>query len=181
MTHFKTKSLASILAALFLGSTAALAAGTHADGEGHGETSNIGQPGGDRLDRVVHVEMGEMFFSPEKIEVQHGETILFVVKNTGDAVHEFSLGTIEMHMAHGEEMMKMMETGMIEADRINRNMMVEGMAEHDDPNSVLLAPGEMGQVTWRFNGEAEIEVSCNVPGHREGGMTGTIRVENVEG
>jgi len=48
---------------------------------------------------------------------------------------------------------------------------MEGM-KHDDPNSILLAPGESGELIWTFSGDAELEFACNMPGHYQAGMVG---------
>ncbi|SPH25012.1 hypothetical protein DEA8626_04047 [Defluviimonas aquaemixtae] len=48
---------------------------------------------------------------------------------------------------------------------------------HEEPNSILLEPGKSAEVIWTFSGDARIEVSCNVPGHRESGMMAPIRAE----
>ena len=45
---------------------------------------------------------------------------------------------------------------------------------HDHSNSVLLSPGEKGELVWKFNNKAKIEAACNVPGHYEVGMIAKI-------
>ncbi len=130
----------------------------------------------DHVDRVINVSMGEMYFSPSDLQVRRGETIRFVVENEGDFVHEFNLGTSEMHLSHEDEMMMMFESGALEADRINHDMMNMTEMAHDDANSVLLEPGETGEVLWTFSGDAELQLSCNVPGHREGGMLNVVEL-----
>lgn len=166
----------------------ASAAGTHQDGHGHDESGHhhggdghhamdIGQPAeAAEADRTVAIEMGEMYFDPRSISVQEGDVIRFVVANKGDLVHEFSIGTAAMHSRHAEEMMAMMDSGALEADRVNQHMMDDSGMHHDDPNSLLLEPGERGEITWRFDEEIELQVSCNVPGHREAGMLGHIHM-----
>ena len=47
---------------------------------------------------------------------------------------------------------------------------------HDDPNSVLLNPGETKELVWRFSGrDQQLEFACNVPGHYQAGMVGQFR------
>jgi len=46
-------------------------------------------------------------------------------------------------------------------------MMTDSDMAHSDPNSLLLEPSEVGEVIWTFDGDATLELSCNVPGHRE--------------
>ncbi len=45
---------------------------------------------------------------------------------------------------------------------------------HDDPNTVMLAPGESRELVWKFSRAMEIEFACNMPGHYESGMLGRI-------
>ena len=45
---------------------------------------------------------------------------------------------------------------------------------HSHSNSVLLSPGEKGELVWKFSNKAIIEAACNVPGHYEVGMIAKI-------
>lgn len=49
--------------------------------------------------------------------------------------------------------------------------------KHDDPNSVLLEPGQSGELIWRFSGDTTLEFACNVPGHYQAGMYGDVRFQ----
>ena len=76
----------------------------------------------------------------------------------------------------------MMEHGILEADKINYDMMKMDMGggktmEHNDPNSALLEPGKSGEVIWKFTKAMELEFACNVPGHYEAGMVGKMNVK----
>lgn len=174
MPHTKL-SAAALVVALSALQAPVLASGSHEGG--HDDEPNIGVQGtADHVDRTIEVEMGEMFFSPNEIEVKKGETIRFVVTNAGEFVHEFSIGTEEMHIDHMSEMMMMMDGGVLEADHINHAMMGASEMAHDDANSVLLEPGKTAEVIWTFSGDALLELSCNVPGHRESGMLGNVRM-----
>ena len=115
-----------------------------------------------------------------------GETIRFVIRNQGAFVHEFNLGTAAMHAKHQEEMLMMVEHGVLEPDKINRGRMKMDMGngktmEHNDPNSVLLEPGESGEIVWTFTKATEIEFACNVPGHYDAGITGKLSVKPKPG
>ncbi len=157
-----------------------LAAGSHSGGHGHGEA--IGGPGeAAQADRTVEIAMHDNYYEPERLSVAGGETVRFLVRNEGSLVHEFNIGTATMHAAHQEEMMMMVEHGVLEADRINHERMKMDMGggrtmEHDDPNSVLLEPGESAEIVWRFPQSADLEFACNVPGHYEAGMVGSLEV-----
>lgn len=159
-------------------SATAFAAGAHSDGHGHG--TSIGEPGeASEADRTINVEMHDNYYEPESIEVKPGETIRFVVENKGNLVHEFNIGTPDMHDAHQQEMQMMVEHGVIQGGKLNEKMMEMDMGDghsmkHDDPNSVLLEPGQSREVVWKFSGEGNVEFACNVPGHYQAGMYGDV-------
>jgi uncharacterized cupredoxin-like copper-binding protein len=170
---------ASIVSTLLFSAGVAIASGSHSGGHGHGGATmaEIGAPGDPaKVDRTIEIGMGDMFFSMDTIHVEKGETVRFVLKNEGELVHEFGIGTIDMHAEHAEEMSEMVDRGILEADHINHHM--TGGMEHDDPNSILLEPGESGEIVWTFSGDADLEFSCNIPGHREGGMFGKFEIEH---
>ncbi len=169
MTH-KTIISTAILA-MFL-STQAIAS------PGHGENASIGEPGkAAAVDRVIEVSMDEMKFEPESISVKEGETIKFVVSNDGNIIHEFNLGTSETWKGHKSEMNKMLQNGMMTMKNVNHDKMMKAGMMHDDPNSVLLEPGETAEMIWTFTEATEMGFACNVPGHLEAGMVGDVMFE----
>lgn len=160
-------------------SATAFAAGAHSGGHGGGS----GEPGkASEVSRTINVEMHDNYYEPESIEVNPGETVRFVIENKGNLVHEFNIGTPDMHEAHQEEMMMMVEHGVIQGGKLNQNMMNMDMGngktmKHDDPNSVLLEPGQSKEVVWKFTEKGDIEFACNVPGHYQAGMYGDVNFE----
>lgn len=105
------------------------------------------------------------------------QTLLECVKRA-----EFNIGTPSMHEGHQKEMMKMVEHGVIQGDKLNRDMMNMDMEDgktmkHDDPNSVLMEPGQSKEVVWKFTEKADIEFACNVLGHYQSGMYGDVNFE----
>ncbi len=160
----------------------AFAAGSH--GGGHG-ASATGEPGqASAVSRTIEVVMHDNYYEPENVAVEAGETIRFRVRNEGDFVHEFNIGTAAMHAAHQDEMMMMAEHGVLKPTSIDQQAakamqasMGHGM--HDDPNSVLLEPGASGEVIWSFPGDADVtlEFACNVPGHYASGMVGQVELK----
>lgn len=171
---------AAILIAGWLIAGPVLAAGSHSGDHGHG--MQFGEAGkASESSRMIDVTMGDNYFEPEKIQVKAGETVRFIVKNEGAFVHEFNIGSAAMHAAHQKEMAMMVEHGALEADKINHGMMKMDMGggktmEHNDPNAVLLEPGQSAEVVWKFAGPTDLEFACNVPGHYEAGMMGHIEV-----
>ena len=110
--------------------------------------------------RTVEVTaLDTMTFEPSKINVSTGETVTFVVTNSGQAVHEFTLGDAAMQQQHADEMAQI----------------ADGMA-HNDPNSIRLQPGETKQLTWRFGDTGTLEYACHEPGHYQAGMRGPIAI-----
>lgn len=124
--------------------------------------------------RSIRVTMKDNSYSPKSITVNKGETVRFIVENAGELVHEFNIGRAEMHTAHQAEMMTMMQSGALEADRIVHAKMGDMM--HDDPNAVLLEPGKSGEVIWKFGTSGDLQFACNMPGHYEAGMHGMFNV-----
>lgn len=166
-----------VAAAVMSMSATTFAAGAH--GDGHGSSSS-GEPGkASEAGRTITVEMYDNYYEPESIEVTPGETVRFIVKNEGNLVHEFNIGTPEMHEGHQKEMMMMVEHGVIQGGKLNHDMMEMDMGDgksmkHDDPNSVLLEPGESKEVVWKFSEKSNVEFACNVPGHYQSGMYGDV-------
>jgi uncharacterized cupredoxin-like copper-binding protein len=145
--------------ALALSTAAAHAAGA-ADGHSHAPNDAIGVPGkAGKVSRTVTVDMTDnMRFTPSSVAVKRGETIRFVVKNSGQLKHEFVLGTEKELKEHYEVMKKFPEM------------------EHDDPNMVTVAPGKTGEVIWQFTKSGTVDFGCLQPGHYDAGMKGAVKV-----
>jgi len=187
-TRFVSLSIAALL--LTGTSSLALAGGGHehqhgheAHGQHHGAMA-IGQPGrAAEVDRVVAVKLGDNQFTPETIAIKKGETVKFELDNQGRLLHEFNIGTAAMHAAHQQEMAEMMRAGMLTPTGMQP--MEHGhhgghdmsMMKHDDPNSVLLEPGQQKTLIWTFDADTQLQFACNVPGHYESGMWGKIDIE----
>jgi uncharacterized cupredoxin-like copper-binding protein len=191
MKHTYAKVLISSIAMAV--ASASWAAGAHdgghhgeaktSQGNGHGKEMGkpmVGQPGkAKNVDRTVAITMMDNYFEPKSVSVKPGETIRFTVKNEGALVHEFNIATAAMHEAHQEEMQMMVEHGVLKGDRIDKEAMNMDMGNgqtmsHDHANSVLLEPGQSGEIIWKFSKPGELEFACNVPGHYQAGMYGDI-------
>ncbi|MFM9923201.1 cupredoxin family protein [Variovorax sp. H27-G14] len=145
----RTFTFCTLLAAA---ATGAAASGSHADA--------IGQPGvAAKATRTVQVDMTDaMRFTPADVQVKQGETVRFVVKNSGQLKHELVLGTAQDLKAHYEAMKKHPEM------------------EHAEPNMVTLAPGKTGEVVWQFTKAGKVDFGCLQPGHYDAGMKGAVTV-----
>ncbi|MFT5487114.1 MAG: putative cupredoxin-like copper-binding protein [Paracoccaceae bacterium] len=158
------------------------AAAGHGGGHTGGHSNAAGEPGKvSDVSRTVTIDMTDNRYSTEEISVKAGETIRFVVSNKGQLVHEFNIGTPDMHKGHQKEMMMMVDHGVLEADKINHDKMKMDMGggktmEHNDPNSALLEPGKSKKIVWKFSKAGTFEFACNVPGHYDAGMVGEVQV-----
>ncbi len=113
-------SLRHLLQASALGLAAAFSLPALAD---TGHTYDFGKPAqAAQATRTVEIKLGEMFFEPESIDVKPGETVRFVIHNTGSLLHEFNLGSAAMHAGHQKEMQQMMDTGMLTPTGMQHDM-----------------------------------------------------------
>jgi uncharacterized cupredoxin-like copper-binding protein len=161
------KTLIAIVASLLVSSPAFAAPGAagHSHGHSHSHAQfSAGEPGDPRKPaRVVQVVMregdGRMMFVPDRVEVQKGEQVKFVLRNNGDIDHEFVIATVEENLKHAQEMKQSPDM------------------QHDDPNARRLAPKKSTDLVWRFTKAGQFEFGCLIPGHREAGMIGTVVVK----
>jgi len=134
----------------------------HADDAAQDQHAPVnGQPGDPvKVNRVVDMTMDDtMRFTPDRITVKAGETVRFFLKNTGKVPHEFVIGSMDELREHAEVMRRMPEM------------------KHEEPNSITLAPRQIGGVVWQFERPGTVDFACLVPGHFEAGMVGQVRVE----
>jgi uncharacterized cupredoxin-like copper-binding protein len=142
--------------------SAALAAGTH--GGGHEEAMKVGEAGDKaKVTQTIQVTMketedGKMAFTPANLQVRKGQTVKLRIKNVGEVDHEFVLDEHAKITEHKALMEKFPEM------------------EHDDPNAIRLAPGESGDIVWKFTNDGGFQFACLVPGHYDAGMHGEIKV-----
>jgi len=148
-----------------------LAAFALADGDEHhagkehkhsdGHASALGKPGDPkRISRTIDVEMSDaMRFSPADVKVKRGETIKFVLKNSGKVKHEMVLGSMKELKKHAAMMQKFPEM------------------EHADPNMASVEPGKTGELVWQFTKAGTFDFACLQPGHFEAGMVGKVAVK----
>lgn len=126
-------------------------------GHDHNKRVSFGSPGKEsEITRTIELQAADdMRFTPGKIDVKQGETIKFVVKNTGKLRHEFAIGDRASQRAHALMMKKM-----------------PNMKHEDDPTAVTIDPGETKTVIWKFDKKpaGPLEFACHEPGHYEAGM-----------
>ena len=128
----------------------------HMGGEEQHAPVTFGEAGDpDEADRTIEVEAADTLkFDPASLEVEAGETVTFVVSNTGQTDHEFVLGDEAYQESHGGG----------------------AVMEHEEGNGVFLEPGDTGEVTWTFSDGGELIYACHVNGHFDSGMFGRIEI-----
>lgn len=113
-----------------------------------------------KVTRTIKVDMSDAFrFTPSDVVLKRGETVKFVVGNSGKQLHEMVLGTAQELQQHAELMKKF------------PNM------EHADANMAHVKPGAKGEIVWQFNKAGEYQFACLIPGHFEAGMVGKVIVK----
>lgn len=109
--------------------------------------------------RTVRIDMLDtMRYTPDVVRVKLGETVRFVHRNRGKAMHEFVLGTRQELDEHAALMQKFPDM------------------EHDEPYMAHVAPGKTGEIVWLFNRAGTFEFACLIPGHYQAGMVGRVIV-----
>ena len=117
-----------------------------------------------KVSKVIQVRMlDSMRFEPARIEVRSGQTVKFVVTNTGKIRHEFGVGTHDEQKAHAEM------------------MLADPDMKHEDGSVITVEPGQTGELIWRFGKPGVYEGACQVPGHYPAGMMSTIVVKAKAG
>ncbi len=113
-----------------------------------------------RVTRTVNVDMSDAFrFTPANVVLKRGETVKFVVSNSGQQLHEMVLGTPKELKEHAELMKKFPDM------------------EHADANMAHVKPGATGEIVWQFTRPGEYQFACLIPGHFEAGMIGKVIVK----
>jgi uncharacterized cupredoxin-like copper-binding protein len=107
---------------------------------------------------VVFTMSDNMRFTPDTLMVRRGETVKIVVKNDGQMLHEFVLGTKKELEEHAALMLRF------------PNM------EHDEPYMAHVPAGKTGEIVWTFNRAGEFDFACLIAGHYQAGMVGKITV-----
>lgn len=157
------KLAATLAIILTIGLAPAYAAGAHSGGH-ETEKMAIGEPGQKgKVKRTVSITMAEkedgaMLFEPATIKVKAGETIRLRFTNKGEADHEYVMDEEPTVLEHKAVMARFPDM------------------EHDDANSIRLAPGESGEIVWTFSNAGDFVFACLIPGHYESGMKGNIEV-----
>lgn len=151
----KRSSLLALAAAMALCTSHATA---------HDHRYTFGQPGpAAAATRTYHYELTDSmrFVSKDTRVIRRGETVKFIIRNSGRLTHEFSLGDVAFQKAHAEMMKAMPDM------------------KHADPNTVSVPPGQTRTLVWTFSTQSPsgiVQIGCHVPGHFEAGMKADLQI-----
>jgi uncharacterized cupredoxin-like copper-binding protein len=116
-------------------------------------------PGTSEAPRTIEMTMNDQLrFVPDRTTVAVGETIRFVVTNSGVLEHEFVIGDEHEQEEHAAEMM-------------------DGGMMHDEANAMSVPAGETRELVFTFHEPGELLIGCHVDGHYDAGMVARIIVE----
>ena len=112
--------------------------------------SDVPSVGTTKVPRIAPITMtDDLKFDPATEPVAPGETVSFILINSGTVKHEFQVGP---------------EAG-VAADKVDGKTVVE-IAEIDG--------GHVAESTYTFPATGAYAFACHVPGHYEAGMKGTV-------
>lgn len=109
--------------------------------------------------RTVEVEMRDIAYDPTTVSVPAGETVKFVFRNVGEAVHDAFIGDEAAQAGHGQDMRHS-----------------EGGHHGDSGLAVTVEPGKSASLTYTFDEPGSVLIGCHQPGHYEAGMKLTVVV-----
>ena len=144
------------------------AAGGHAHGEEKTSTALT-------VSRSINIDMNDtMRFTPDQLTVDAGETIKWVVRNSGKLPHEMVLGSEDALKVHAAEMKQASAQKSGHTDS----------HEHNSSSNILalsVQPGETKEWVIRFDTAQKLQMACLIPGHFEAGMKGQLTVQESTG
>lgn len=120
--------------------------------------------------RTVEIEMRDIAFAPESVDVEKGEAVRFVFTNTGEVAHDAFIGD---EAAQTDHEMKMNDAG---DDEMGGDAGHGGSGSDDEGTAITVDPGETGELTHTFENAAEVLIGCHQPGHYDAGMKLTVDV-----
>ena len=100
-------------------------------------------PSDQQAPRTVVLDLADLKDGTGILKAKAGETVRFVLHNSDDVMHDFTIGP-----AARQEGRKALIAMLMDADLINAEN--GGHAALDTPNAVLVMPGETKELTWTF-------------------------------
>ena len=136
-------------------------AGTHADAVAMGAAGTpFGRPGeAQKVSRTVAIDMSDRACqTPGDVALKVGETVRFLVRNSGREMHELVIGTLSGLQEHAAAAKK-------HAD-----------VDHDEPYMAHVEPQTSQSIVWQFTRVGIFYYGCHVPVLPGPGVIGRITV-----
>lgn len=113
--------------------------------------------------RTVRLAMvDEVLFEPDRVEVQQGETIRFIIEDETGSAHEAYVGTAMEQAEHAG---------------VHASLAPEEQAQTSHYGYGVDIPSHgSGEVVYHFAEVGLFYVGCHYPGHYEAGMRVTVEV-----
>jgi uncharacterized cupredoxin-like copper-binding protein len=121
-----------------------------------------GGHGGHQAGRTVSIEMRDIAFVPDRLEVKAGDTVEFVFHNTGQAEHEAVIG---------DDMLQESQEG-----GGSSSGHAGGHKGSEHVSRVVLSPGRTGKLSYTFDKPGQLLIGCHVPTHWDAGMKVAVTV-----
>ncbi len=102
--------------------------------------------------RTIEIDMYDIGFKPDHVNVHDGESIRFVFHNSGAISHDAYIGDEAAQMDH--EMAMSSGAGM----------------HHSGGDAITVEPGASGELTHTFHAGDHVVIGCHQRGHYAGGM-----------
>lgn len=119
--------------------------------------------------RTIKIEMKDIEFSPDSIDVKTGETIRFEFENNGKVAHDAFIGDEAAQADHEDKMNGGMSGDMTDTSGMDH-------AADADANGITVDPGKSGEITHTFDTPGTVLIGCHQPGHYKSGMKVTVDV-----
>lgn len=134
--------------------------------------------------RTVNIEMRDIAYSPNTVDVKAGETVRFVFHNKGKVRHDAFIGDEQAQEDHEMEMRQGETSTTMEMDESSTSMEMGGSSttmemEHGGTGGaggIVVEPGETGEFTHTFRAGDKLLIGCHEAGHYAAGMKITISV-----
>jgi len=144
--------------ALILIVAACSSAGSTASPSGAAASPSPAAPASSVAQRIEVKLTDALRMEPAEMTVKAGQPVTFVVTNSGAIQHEFYLGDEAAQTEHEKEMMS------------------SGGMAMDEPDGIVLKPGETKELTHTFPMAGASLAGCHETAHYAGGMKAAITV-----
>jgi uncharacterized cupredoxin-like copper-binding protein len=107
---------------------------------------------------VIEIEMVEMAFDPDAIDVTSGDTVRLRFHNGGQAIHDAVIGDLAFQLAQ-DAAVAAGETQPADADQV-----------------LIVAPGDTADLVYTAGPAGALIIGCHQPGHWNAGMRADLNI-----